>query len=244
MNYELLVSSDALRKAIDHSFQSLDSSPPVEKGGFLIGHKYDAERKVMIKDSCNAPFALSAPTYMKISHDDWEFADRHLKKFHGGSLGCNILGWYHSHPGYEVFISSRDRFIIENFFDKPWNVSLVVDPINRSFGFFTWSKNEAHPVQSFSLLPDLKYRRDLKTIDIHIVDRNWRYLRGPSTIYQGRLFPNETLKNQLKGLFFRNIERRVCLQSKGHNERVLKQLRVDLSPSDIGISDGDTIVID
>ena len=47
-----------------------------------------------------------------------------------------IVGWYHSHPGFGLFLSEYDSFIQENFFIDPNHVALVVDPLEGSLGWF------------------------------------------------------------------------------------------------------------
>jgi hypothetical protein len=58
---------------------------------------------------------------------------------HGGKT---IVGWYHSHPGFGVFLSDRDRFIHLSFFNSPHQIALVYDPQSREHGVFTWRENE------------------------------------------------------------------------------------------------------
>ena len=50
-----------------------------------------------------------------------------------------ILGWYHSHPGFGIFLSSMDLFIHNEFFTAPWQVALVIDPLQKQAGFFVRS---------------------------------------------------------------------------------------------------------
>jgi hypothetical protein len=49
-----------------------------------------------------------------------------------------IVGWYHSHPTYGIFLSDRDRFIHEHFFSGPGQVAHVVDPVLEIEGVFVW----------------------------------------------------------------------------------------------------------
>ena len=51
------------------------------------------------------------------------------------------MGWQHTHPGYGVFLSGYDLFIQKNFFNLPFQVAYVIDPIENTRGFFQW-KNE------------------------------------------------------------------------------------------------------
>ncbi len=50
--------------------------------------------------------------------------------------GQQILGWYHSHPGYGIFLSATDRTTQHAYFAAPWQVAVVVDPVRGEFGVF------------------------------------------------------------------------------------------------------------
>jgi len=63
-----------------------------------------------------------------------------------------IVGWYHTHPGFGIFLSGHDRFIHENFFDLPWQVALVVDPIGSNEGFFYWSNGKIERAVGYGLV--------------------------------------------------------------------------------------------
>jgi hypothetical protein len=47
-----------------------------------------------------------------------------------------IVGWYHTHPGMGVFLSSYDAWLHHHFFPEPWQVALVIDPLSPAGGFF------------------------------------------------------------------------------------------------------------
>ncbi|MFN2145117.1 MAG: Mov34/MPN/PAD-1 family protein [Anaerolineales bacterium] len=48
----------------------------------------------------------------------------------------DLVGWYHTHPRMGLFLSSHDLFLHNNFFPKPWQVALVVEPHTNVGGFF------------------------------------------------------------------------------------------------------------
>jgi proteasome lid subunit RPN8/RPN11 len=53
------------------------------------------------------------------------------------------LGWYHSHPGLGVFLSGTDIFSHSSFFaSEPWYIAVVIDPVSREFGAFSWDHGE------------------------------------------------------------------------------------------------------
>jgi proteasome lid subunit RPN8/RPN11 len=60
-----------------------------------------------------------------------------------------MVGWYHTHPGFGIFLSGMDLFIHQNFFTQLWHVAFVLDPRARTSGFFTWNrhKSEVKPAQ-------------------------------------------------------------------------------------------------
>ena len=56
--------------------------------------------------------------------------------------GKRIVGWYHSHPDFGVFLSDLDLFIHRNFFNFPWQVAHVFDPVREEEGLFVWRDGE------------------------------------------------------------------------------------------------------
>ena len=65
-----------------------------------------------------------------------------------------IVGWYHTHPGFGIFLSGMDLFIQDNFFNRPEQVAFVYDPIGGDEGVFVWragrSVREPHLVEESS----------------------------------------------------------------------------------------------
>ena len=58
-----------------------------------------------------------------------------------------ILGWYHTHPGFGIFLSAMDMFIHENFFNQSDQLALVYDPIQHEDGLFVWHNGQAERYQ-------------------------------------------------------------------------------------------------
>ena len=66
----------------------------------------------------------------------------------------SIVGWYHSHPGFGIFLSDYDTFIHKNFFTAPHQIAWVFDPHSDNEGCFGWvSGDDLGPV-TFSVLGD------------------------------------------------------------------------------------------
>ena len=63
-----------------------------------------------------------------------------------------MVGWYHTHPGFGIFLSGMDVFICDNFFNLPWQVAFVYDPIGGDEGNFVW--RGGRPIREPVLLED------------------------------------------------------------------------------------------
>ena len=73
----------------------------------------------------------------------------------------DIVGWYHTHPDFGIFLSGHDLFIHRNFFDQPLQVAYVVDPIRQTRGFFRWKADGLEQVGGFALVSERDDRLDL-----------------------------------------------------------------------------------
>lgn len=60
-----------------------------------------------------------------------------------------IIGWYHSHPNFGIFLSDRDCFIQEHFFSGPGQIALVVDPVRKTEGIFEWRRGKPTPIHHY-----------------------------------------------------------------------------------------------
>lgn len=49
-----------------------------------------------------------------------------------------ICGWYHSHPDYGIFLSKDDKDNMFTHWHNFYNVALVVDPIQKTWGVFRY----------------------------------------------------------------------------------------------------------
>ncbi len=63
-----------------------------------------------------------------------------------------ILGWFHSHAGWGVFMSELDVFIHRHFFPHPNMIAYVVDPTTGRDGFFNWQDGKLSLRPSYGLV--------------------------------------------------------------------------------------------
>jgi proteasome lid subunit RPN8/RPN11 len=131
----IFVDLDVMRDMEDHAL----SDTSVELGGVMLGGQYedqDGRPFVMVTDSLRAEHYESTKGSFKFTHDTWERITRERDLF---PQDMQMVGWYHTHPDWGVFLSGMDKFICDNFFNKPLDVALVIDPSRQDRGFFQWT---------------------------------------------------------------------------------------------------------
>ena len=115
--------------------------------GVLIGE--DANGTIEIRASIEALNAAQAGTHVTFTQDAWEEIYRVKDELYPDE---RIVGWYHSHPGFGVFLSEHDMFIQQNFFSSPGQVAWVYDPHTDEEGCFGWVSGEVHRLSSLSIV--------------------------------------------------------------------------------------------
>jgi proteasome lid subunit RPN8/RPN11 len=109
----------------------------VEICGVLVGlwQRDDAGPFALISEYIRCDSAKSGFAEVTFTHDAWTKINSQMDtKF----TDLKIVGWYHSHPNFGIFLSDRDIFIHEHFFSGPGQIAHVVDPVRKFDGVFAW----------------------------------------------------------------------------------------------------------
>jgi len=125
-----------------NEFAASDTSR--ELGGVLLGipEEGDEGLHLSITAMLKAKKTAADKTTLTFTHETWDQI-HHEKDILYPEL--KIVGWFHTHPGLGVFLSNNDMFIQQHFFNLPWQVMYVVDPVIRENGFFAWEGQEIKP---------------------------------------------------------------------------------------------------
>lgn len=127
----------------------------VELGGILLGKECLDEKTglpfVMVTKSLEAKHYENTQASFTYTHDSWEEITRERDRLHPD---LDIVGWYHTHPDFGIFLSSHDQFIHRHFFAQPLQIAYVVDPIRQTRGFFHWRDGELAEVEGYYLFAD------------------------------------------------------------------------------------------
>jgi proteasome lid subunit RPN8/RPN11 len=127
----------------------------VELGGILLGLECVDDQTgqpfVWITQSLEAKHYENTQASFTYTHDSWEEITRERDKLYPD---LDIVGWYHTHPDFGIFLSSHDLFIHRNFFAQPLQLAYVVDPIRQTRGFFRLRDGGLDQVGGFHLSAD------------------------------------------------------------------------------------------
>ena len=146
---DLRMSCEAARRIRQHGH----SPPPKPKFAVCIGRLW--------KKKASPPSRPAYPAPMRRRR--W-----HARHFHPGHVGAyllksrnrdypqaRIVGWYHSHPGFGVFLSDHDTFIHKNFFfSSPRQVAWVYDPHSDEEGCFGWTGDKLRRLSHITFFDD------------------------------------------------------------------------------------------
>jgi proteasome lid subunit RPN8/RPN11 len=115
-----------------HVFGSADR----EVGGVLIGRTPADGSLPLVTGAIPAISADEQKATLTFTQEAWAHVHHVLESEFPDDE--QIVGWYHSHPSFGIFLSGHDLFIHENFFNAPSQVAVVVDPIGCREGAFGW----------------------------------------------------------------------------------------------------------
>lgn len=133
---EVYISASTHYQLLEHGREDLRN----ELGGVLVGH-YRVDDVTPFIDICGyvrADKAVSHAASLEFTHDAWQEIHQGIDAQFPGK---QIIGWFHTHPGYGIFLSGYDRFIDTNWFTEPYHVAAVLDPTlitPDDLGVFVW----------------------------------------------------------------------------------------------------------
>ena len=113
-NFRIFFDPKIHKRIADHAAEKLS----LEICGVLVGQWHrDADGPfVLVDETIRCDKAVSNAGDVTLTHEDWNDVNREMDtKFTDRA----IVGWYHSHPNFGIFLSERDLFIQEYTFNGP-----------------------------------------------------------------------------------------------------------------------------
>ena len=125
-----------------------------ERGTILIGDFCEELGKthVIISNYIEAKYTDASASTLTFTHETWDYVHNEQDEKYPDK---KIVGWQHTHPGYGVFLSNYDLFIHENFFNLPFQIAYVIDPVQKLRGFFQWKNGIIEKLKGFYIYDDV-----------------------------------------------------------------------------------------
>ncbi|MEM2567921.1 MAG: Mov34/MPN/PAD-1 family protein, partial [Candidatus Bathyarchaeia archaeon] len=131
------ISATAIEKIKEHA----NKNPDKEVIGLLIGRMEG--NTLIVEDSVTGEIVSERTRALIVPETIAKIADEIVS----GKIKGNVVGWYHSHPGFGVFMSEIDiktQMKMQQF--SPYIVALIIDPTKDEMGLFTLDMNTRTPV--------------------------------------------------------------------------------------------------
>jgi proteasome lid subunit RPN8/RPN11 len=131
--FQVVISADALQRIHKQGKSNLKA----EVGGVLVGNGYQDEHGpyLWIEAIIEGRSMRHHAAQVTFTAETWADIQTTMDRDHPDA---RIVGWYHTHPGFGIFLSEMDLFIQDNFFNLPWQTALVYDPKSGEEGVFVW----------------------------------------------------------------------------------------------------------
>ena len=125
-----------------------------ERGTIILGDYCEEMGKthVVISNFIEAKYTDASASTLTFTHETWDYVHKEQDAKYPSK---KIVGWQHTHPSYGIFLSNFDLFIHENFFNLPFQVAYVIDPIQNLRGFFQWKNGKIEKLKGYYIYDDL-----------------------------------------------------------------------------------------
>ena len=125
------------QEAVDQLTHHLSVDPYNETGGVLVGDGYFCPQTGIhyteIVGSIPASHTIGNRVHFQFTPECWQGI---LKTQKQDFRTTTIVGWYHSHPGHGIFLSTTDLNTQRLSFKQIWQIAVVYDSLRPEIGFF------------------------------------------------------------------------------------------------------------
>jgi proteasome lid subunit RPN8/RPN11 len=140
--FRVLISSAAHDTMWRHARDSAKDPEGIkEVGGILVGQLFRDRNGPYLEVTAAivAEHTRNEGTEVTFTPETWAQVNQVKDQNHAAD---RIVGWYHTHPNFGIFLSDRDQFLHRHSFPQPWGLAYVVDPVQNSEGLFVWRHGE------------------------------------------------------------------------------------------------------
>ena len=144
-----------IKQDVYKALEKLSASDTSKELGSIIIGDYCQElgkTNVIISNFVEAKYTDASASTLTFTHETWDYIHSEHERLYPDK---KIIGWQHTHPNYGIFLSNYDMFIQENFFNLPFQVAYVIDPIQNIRGFFQWKNGKIEKLKGYYIYDEV-----------------------------------------------------------------------------------------
>lgn len=144
-----------IKQDVYKALEKLSASDTSKELGSIIIGDYCQElgkTNVIISNFVEAKYTDASASTLTFTHETWDYIHSEHERLYPEK---KIIGWQHTHPNYGIFLSNYDMFIQENFFNLPFQVAYVIDPIQNIRGFFQWKNGKIEKLKGYYIYDEV-----------------------------------------------------------------------------------------
>lgn len=180
-----------------------------EVGGALIGfycrdETSEREKFLVVTDVLNMPPVppryFKSPALLRFTNEFLNELDDYMVQINRKYPELIRLGFYHTHPGYGVFLSGTDVRTFKKFFKNAWQIAMVVDPVNKDEGVFYWQDDRISPKNGFYI-----FKSNCPNFRVHKTVESNSFLCQ----YNQHSLESQFHDDNQKGIYNLNLDRKI-----------------------------------
>lgn len=144
-----------IKQDVYKALEKLSASDTSKELGSIIIGDYSNElgkTHVVISEYIEAKYTDASASTLTFTHETWDYVHAEHERRYPNK---RIIGWQHTHPNYGIFLSNYDLFIQENFFNLPFQIAYVIDPVQNLRGFFQWKNGKIEKLKGYYIYDDI-----------------------------------------------------------------------------------------
>lgn len=144
-----------IKQGVYKALEKLSASDTSKELGSIIIGDYSNElgkTHVVISEYIEAKYTDASASTLTFTHETWDYVHAEHERRYPNK---RIIGWQHTHPNYGIFLSNYDLFIQENFFNLPFQIAYVIDPVQNLRGFFQWKNGKIEKLKGYYIYDDI-----------------------------------------------------------------------------------------
>jgi len=140
---------ESINQWVNHPTNNQRKEAPPEIGGFVLGrYQQQSNNNYQVSLEYFVPFeevAGSSSVHIDFGTLPLFFLETAQTQY----AHLRLIGWFHTHPGHTPYLSAIDLYTHNGFFQKPYQLAIVLDPLTPQFDTGIFSRKVNHDINNY-----------------------------------------------------------------------------------------------